>query len=67
MKLEKQFRELSLKKRQNPEIWIAELEDLCIKLEYMGSCITDNQFLIHVLNNLTSDYDIQIALMERRL
>jgi hypothetical protein len=42
MKLEKQFRELSLKKRQNPEIWIAELEDLCIKLEYMGSCITEN-------------------------
>jgi hypothetical protein len=28
VKLEKQFGELSLKKGQNPEIWITELEDL---------------------------------------
>jgi hypothetical protein len=28
VKLEKQFRELSLKKGQDPEIWITELEDL---------------------------------------
>jgi hypothetical protein len=28
VKLEKEFRELSLKKGQDPEIWITELEDL---------------------------------------
>jgi hypothetical protein len=33
----------------------------------MGSCITENQFMIHILNNLTSDYDLQFALMERRV
>jgi hypothetical protein len=67
VKLEKQFRELSLKKGQDPEVWITELEDLCVKLENMGSCITENQFMIHILNNLTSDYDLQLALMERRV
>jgi hypothetical protein len=67
VKLEKQFRELSLKKDQNPEVWITELEDLCIKLKNMGSCINENQFMIHILNNLTSDYDLQLALMERRV
>jgi hypothetical protein len=67
VKLEKQFRELSLKKGQDPEVWITELEDLCVKLENMGSCITENQFTIHILNNLTSDYDLQLALMERRV
>jgi hypothetical protein len=67
VKLERQFRELSLKKGQDPEIWITELEDLCVKLENMGSCITENQFMIHILNNLTSDYDLQLALMERRV
>jgi hypothetical protein len=67
VKLEKQFRELSLKKGQDPEIWITELEDLCVKLENIGSCFTENQFMIHILNNLTSDYDLQLALMERRV
>jgi hypothetical protein len=67
VRLEKQFRELSLKKGQNPKIWITELEDLCIKLENMDSCITENQFMIHILNNITSDYDLQIELMERRV
>jgi hypothetical protein len=63
MKLEKQFRELSLKKVQDPEIWITELEDL----EAMGSSVSENQFMIHILNNLTSDYELQLALMERRV
>ena len=33
----------------------------------MGSCITENQFMIHILNNLTTDYELQLALMERRV
>jgi hypothetical protein len=67
VKLEKQFRELSLKKGQDPEVWITELEDLRVKLENMGYCITENQFMIHILNNLTSDYDLQLVLMYRRV
>jgi hypothetical protein len=67
VKLEKQFRLLSLKKGQDPEIWITELEDLCVNLENMGSCITENQFMTDILNNLTSDYDFELALMERRV
>jgi gag-polypeptide of LTR copia-type len=56
VKLEKQFRELSLKKGQDPETWITELEDLHVRLETMESSISENQFMIHILNNLTSDY-----------
>jgi gag-polypeptide of LTR copia-type len=63
--LEKQFRDLSLKKNQDPEVWITELEDLRIRLEEMGSSISDDQFMIHILNNLTLDYELQLALMER--
>jgi hypothetical protein len=33
----------------------------------MGSSISENQFMIHILNNLTSDYELQLALMERRV
>jgi hypothetical protein len=67
VKLEKQFRELSLKKVQDPEVWITELEDLCVKIENMGSWINENQFLIHILNNLTSNYDLQLTLIESRI
>jgi hypothetical protein len=42
------------------------LEDLRMKLEDMGSSISINQCMIHVLNNLTSDHDLQLALMEKR-
>jgi hypothetical protein len=31
----------------------------------MGSCITENRFMILILNNLILDFDLQIALMER--
>jgi gag-polypeptide of LTR copia-type len=65
VKLEKQFRTLSLKKGENPEEWKTELEDLRIRLEDMGSTILDNQFMIHVSNNLTTDYNLQLALMEK--
>ena len=47
--LEKQFRELSLKKGQDPEIWITELVEIRMKLEVMGSSISENQFMIHIL------------------
>jgi hypothetical protein len=56
-----------LKKGQDSEVWITELEDLHVKIENMNYCITENQFMIHTLNNLTSDYDLQLALMERRV
>jgi gag-polypeptide of LTR copia-type/Zinc knuckle len=67
VKLDKQFSKLSLKKSQDPEVWIPELEDICVRLDDMGSSILENQFMIHVLNNLTSDYCLQIALMEKRI
>jgi gag-polypeptide of LTR copia-type len=67
VKLEKQFRELSLKKGEDPEVWITELEDLRVRLEAMDSSISENQFMIHILNNLTSDYELQLVMMERRV
>ena len=49
-----------------PEIWLIELEDYRVKLEELIVSITDNQFMIHILNNMTSDYDLQLAMMEKR-
>jgi gag-polypeptide of LTR copia-type len=61
------FRESRLGKNEDPEIWINNLEDLRIKLETMGSVMTDDQFIIQVLNSLTSDYELQMLLLERQI
>jgi hypothetical protein len=67
VKLEKQFRQCSLKKGKDPVIWITELEDYRMRLEELGSSISDNWFILHILNNKTDDYDLQLAMMEKRV
>jgi hypothetical protein len=59
LKLDEKFRELSLK------TWIMEIEDLQVRIETMHSIISENQFMIHILNIVTSDYELQLAMMER--
>jgi hypothetical protein len=67
VKLKKQFRQCSLKKGQDTDIWITELDDYRMRLEELGSRISDNQFILHILNNMTDDYDLQLAMMEKRV
>jgi hypothetical protein len=43
------------------------LEEFRMKLEDMGLAMTDDQFMIHLLNNMPSDYELQMALLEKRI
>jgi hypothetical protein len=38
-----------------------------MRLEELGSSISDNQFILHILNNMTEDNDLQIAMMEKKV
>jgi hypothetical protein len=67
VKLECAFRKSVLKDNQDPGEWITHLEEMRMQLEEMGSVLSDDQFLVHVLNNLTEDYDLQVALLETRV
>jgi gag-polypeptide of LTR copia-type len=67
VKLDKQFRDSSLKKGKEPKVWITQLEEISIRLGEMGLEILEQQFMIHVLNDLPPDYDLQVALLERRI
>jgi hypothetical protein len=46
VKTERLFREYKLGKDEDPETWITNLEDLRLKLEVMGSFMTDDQFMV---------------------
>jgi hypothetical protein len=67
VKTERLFRESKLGKDKDPETWITNLEDLRLKLEVMGSFMTDDQFMVQVLNSLTSDFELQMLLLEKRI
>jgi orotate phosphoribosyltransferase-like protein len=43
------------------------LEEFCVRLDDLGSSISENQFMIHVLNNLPIEYNLQLALLEERI
>jgi hypothetical protein len=54
----KKFTESSLKKGQDPEVWIMEFEDIWVRFDNMNSRISENQFMIHILNNPTADNNL---------
>jgi parvulin-like peptidyl-prolyl isomerase len=67
VKLEKQVRQCDLKKGQDPDIWITELEEYRMRLDELGSNITNDRFILHIVNNMTEDYDLPLAVMEKRI
>jgi gag-polypeptide of LTR copia-type len=67
VKTERMFRDSRLGKNEDPEVLINSLEDLQIKLEVMGSRMTDDQFMVQVLNSLAGDYELQMLLLEKRI
>jgi hypothetical protein len=67
VKTERMFRESKLGNKEDPEIWINNLEDLRVKLDAMGSSMTDDQFIIQVLNGLNSENELQMLLLEKQI
>jgi hypothetical protein len=67
VKTERLFRESKLGKDEDPETWITILGGLQLKLEVMGSFMTDDQFMVQVLNSSMNEYKLQMLLLEMRI
>jgi len=52
---------------QDPKTWITYLEGLRMKLKDLGSTMTDEDIIVHILNNLTDDYNVQLSKLEEKL
>jgi hypothetical protein len=63
VKTEMLFRQRSLRKNKCPDAWITDLEEFTMKLEDMGSAITNDQFMTQVISNLISDCELQMLLL----
>jgi gag-polypeptide of LTR copia-type len=65
--LHQKFFSVKLKKGGEPDLFISYVEDLCYRMSKMNCKIEDDKFFLQILNNLTSDYDPQVAIMEKRI
>ena len=52
---------------QDPKTWITYLEGLRMKLKDLGSLMTNEDMIVHILNNLTEDYEVQLSKLEEKL
>ena len=68
MALKKEFTNSRLATRkEDPDVWIGNLEDLRIRIEQQGSKMEDVDLMIHILNNMPKEYEISQAKLEDRL
>ena len=65
--LYRKFYESKLRKGVDPDVWISQMEDTRMRLAEMKSTMTDKHFLMHLINNLTQEYEYTVALVEKRL
>jgi len=49
---------------EDPNIWISDLELICVRLMDMNMGITDEDFIIHVLNSSPKEYEVQVSKLE---
>ena len=70
LKLKKKFENSRLKSAQvDPDEWISELEGLRTEIEEINSssAVSDYDFMVKILNNLPSEYDVILDGLENRL
>jgi gag-polypeptide of LTR copia-type len=67
MQLTKEFHSKILQRNQDPDIYITELEALQVKMEELGHPITDQSLILHVLNNLNDNYEMEIKMLEHKM
>jgi len=69
MKLELKLKFQHMKLRdasEDPNVWISQLEDLRARLKDMNAPILDDDFYVHILNNLPAEYEVQVSKLEER-
>ena len=68
VKLKKEFSTSKLTSwSKDPETWISKLEVIRKRLKKMGNEISDEDMMIHIMNNLPQEYDTVVEAMERKL
>jgi len=46
---------------EDPDVWITNLESICMRLKDLNADILDEDFIIHILNGLPAKYKVQVS------
>ncbi len=65
--LTREFHSMKLKTKQDPEVFITDLEALKLKLAASKHIIDDKGLILHILYSLTKDYDVEVKLIEHKM
>ena len=65
--LKSKIQGLRLKYKQDPEIYISELEDLVLQYNQAGGSWKDDEILEHICGNLPSVYEVVIHPLEKKI
>jgi hypothetical protein len=64
---QRMFRQSPLRNNEDPDAWITTFEEFRMKLDDIASAMTHDQFMIHLVNNLTSKYELQMVILAKRI
>ncbi len=64
VELKRQFNELVMTDGQEPDDWFMEMDHLRNRLQAMESIIQDEDYVAHVLTNLTNEYSELVTVLE---
>ena len=66
--LKGKFSDRKLKKRESPDEWITDLEEIQARLQQdFNHVISDEDVVIHILTGVTKEYRMQVSILEKRL
>jgi gag-polypeptide of LTR copia-type len=68
IRLKKELQQLKLESASDdPDVWLTKLELIRMQLIKFKAAVSDNDLIVHVLNNLPSDYNQLVVTMEYML
>jgi len=67
LELKSEFQKTKLRDAsEDPDVWISNLESIRARLKDLSADISDEDFIIHVLNGLPAEYEVQVSKLEER-
>jgi gag-polypeptide of LTR copia-type len=67
MKLTPEFHSKTLQRNQDPDSFITDLEALQVNMGELDHKISDKSLIIHILNNLNDQYEMEVKILEYRM
>jgi gag-polypeptide of LTR copia-type len=67
VQLERNFYQMKLTKNQDPDVFITKLEALKLKIGQLGNNLTEKSLIVHVLNSLPDQYEMEIKMIEYKM